>query len=121
MSQQEIYNMEKYVGQAIKGLRLFLVTTSAMIYFPFYLLVKDQYLVLGRSEFVGDLILFITSIVLAIISLYIWYRIYKQFKKDRTRLGFAEDKNGVMLMIQLLIEAGIVIAIIHFTSSGLFN
>lgn len=102
------------------SLRLFAFITGTMLYLPYFLLSKDFYLVPGTHDFIGDIVIFCFSMGLAITSLIIWYKIYKQFKKDRTYFGFASGKNGFALAIEVLSEAILTSVLLGLKGSGSF-
>jgi len=101
-----------------RGLRVLAIATGVMAYLPIALIIKESYLVPGSSDFSKDIILFSGSILIIVVILFVWRAIYKQFRKDRTRLGFESDKNGVILTLEIIVETVIPFLIIYYLSSG---
>jgi hypothetical protein len=93
---------EKYIGTAINGLGFI---TGLFLYVPFYLL---SYIDSTDKEYFGnDLTVLFLSIFIILIVGFIWFRIYKQFKKDKTKLGFPPEKKGTTLILTVIIESSI--------------
>lgn len=114
--------MEKYNNRTIgrsSALRGLAVISGLLAYLPVYLLFSKEYLTPGDRYFAKDIVLFIASVTIVVACLFIWKAIYKQFKNDKTRLGFAPDKSGVALTVEIIIEAILALFLLHFSSSGL--
>ncbi len=110
---------QKVTNKRAPALRWLAIITGLMVYLPIYLAFSKDYLVRGSSDYVKDLILFIVSIIIVLASLFAWRAIYKQFKKDRTLLGFSPDKNGFNLAVEIVIEATVSFLAIYLSSSKL--
>src|SRR6185503_6437450 len=111
---------QKVTSNRALALRWLAIITGLMVYLPVYLALSKDYLVRGSPDYIKDLILFVVSVIMVLISLFIWRAIYKQFKKDRTLLGFSPDKNGASLVTEILIEAVVSFLAIYLSSSKLF-
>ena len=90
------------------------LSTGLMIYLPVFMILDRSYLIPGDYEFIRDLLIFITSIAVAVGALFAWWRVYLQFKKDKTKSGFSVDKSGLMLTLEIVLEASLTFLLFYF-------
>jgi heme/copper-type cytochrome/quinol oxidase subunit 2 len=90
--------------------------TGAMFCLPIYMIIDSSYLSLKGNEqdFANNLIWFIFSLLLLSFVMFIWFLIYKQFKKDKTKLGYASDKKGIAVVVTAILEITVVVLNIVF-------
>lgn len=108
------------VNARSSALKILAIISGILTYIPVYLFISKDYLIPGDRYFINDMFLFIVSVAVVVVCLFTWKAIHKQFKNDKTRLGFALDKSGTSLTIEIIIEAVVTFLIIHFSSSGLW-
>lgn len=84
------------------------IITGSMIYVPYFLLTDKNYLVVNSSEFGKDVFLLIGSLVCLLAAGIVWYKIIRQFKKDRTFFGFDKDTNGYFILVSTIVGAAII-------------
>ncbi|PCI29564.1 hypothetical protein COB55_01955 [Candidatus Wolfebacteria bacterium] len=89
---------------------IFSIITGSMIYMSLFLIFDSGYVVRGSVDFVEDVILLVVSLFVVSVALFFWRKIFKQFKKDRTKLGFGRDSNGFYIGLAILSEALITFA-----------
>ncbi len=96
-----------------RTIHLFALITGIIILVPILLLLDESYMIVGSQFFGEDLLVFIFFVALTFITLYAWFRIYLQFKKDKTKLGFEPDKSGISVIATASIEMiGLIISTI---------
>ncbi len=83
--------------------------TGGIGYLCFYLVFSDGYLNFKDRYFAKDLIMFLISVGILCLIGFLWVKIYKQFRKDKTKLGFSPDKKWSSVVLLALFEIFIVI------------
>ncbi len=108
------YN-NKILTQLMRSLQLLAIVTGLFSYIPFYLLRDESFLVRGTPYFAGDVVIFTISLIIFPSCFFVWRAVYRQFKKDKTILGFEPDKRGVEVIVETIFMAIITALCFYFT------
>ena len=97
------------------GIEVMSLLTGGMFFIIIFLFFDDSY-VIGRDDTYKSLFLFSFTLITLTTLSYFWYKIYKQFKKNREKLGYSSKEVGIRVLVEVIfIIIAAILGFLYFT------
>ncbi len=87
------------------GIALLTWCTGLMLYVLFLMFTGDDYLNVSQPrEFEHDIAILLLLLLALALSAFVWKKLFKQFREDKTKLGFTSDQTVGALLRDIIFE-----------------